>query len=556
MISTRLGFRVFAALAVALATVGASSPAPGQQAASAPLPSAQALQDGVQVRLRGRDAGATAPVDEGALRYYASRGEQAQVDAEIARLRALHPGWQPPVDLFGPVATVDEQPLWDLYDERDYDGVREAIAELQLDHPEWQPPRKLLDLIDENEVRAELQALEQAGRWQGLLDVATAHPGQIGCARIDNMWRVARAHAELGQEDQGVAVYARIIETCDQVEHRIATLQKAKAQVDQDRLGELFELERTRSKPKSAARRIAALQEVATDPKIPAVIQELFGAGIDLSMVEDAEAQVMILRHAVGAERLGWLYFDAERWRDAVRWFRRSQRWQPGAKTVEGLARAYAKLGKADEVEALAAAWPAELGPILGELRREWIGEAFARGDHAMLLRQTEGRTMSWARNLRGWAYLQLERPTEASQTFAEVMNDEEAAPAARREAAYGLARAQIAIGALGDAEAIVAAHDVSEEQRYEIRAEVLSQRAQQAFADGDHHSFLILMETRRGFAEPTREMLIQEAWARYHLGQKQTAKRMFEQLHRVYATKETQEGLRVVTRAIDRIGL
>jgi outer membrane protein assembly factor BamD (BamD/ComL family) len=68
--------------------------------------------------------------------------------------------------------------------------------------------------------------------------------------------------------------------------------------------------------------------------------------------------------------------------------------------------------------------------------------------------------------------------------------------------------------------------------------------------------TYLSLMDRRRGFAEPTRDQLIQEAWARYHHGQKHTAKRMFERLHRVYATKETREGLEVVGNDLDHFGL
>ena len=216
----------------------------------------------MRLRGRGADPDASDAVDESALRYFASRGDRAKVEAEIARLRALHPGWQPPVDLFGERVVVDEQPLWDLYQQQDYDGVRQAIAGLVREHPDWHPPQNLLDLIEGHEVRAELQSLEQAGQWRGLLDVATAHPRQVDCDRIDNMWRVARAHAELGQQDEAATVYARIIEQCDQVDYRIATLQKAKGQVSQDDLDQLFALEQARVKPPSAARRIAQLQEL------------------------------------------------------------------------------------------------------------------------------------------------------------------------------------------------------------------------------------------------------------------------------------------------------
>ena len=121
-------------------------------------------------------------------------------------------------------------------------------------------------------------------------------------------------------------------------------------------------------------------------------------------MLEDAEIEVMSRRHGAGAERLGWIYYDAKRWDEAARWFGRALRWQPGQAPAEGLARSYAKLGRVNEAVALAETYPRELGPVVEELRREWIADAFARGDHDLLLRQTEDVTMPWARNLRGWS--------------------------------------------------------------------------------------------------------------------------------------------------------
>jgi hypothetical protein len=48
---------------------------------------------------------------------------------------------------------------------------------------------------------------------------------------------------------------------------------------------------------------------------------------------------------------------------------------------------------------------------------------------------------------------------------------------------------------------------------------------------------------------------LIQEAWTRYHLRQRLVAHRMFTQLDRIYSTRETRHGLRVVEAALNRVG-
>jgi hypothetical protein len=65
----------------------------------------------------------------------------------------------------------------------------------------------------------------------------------------------------------------------------------------------------------------------------------------------------------------------------------------------------------------------------------------------------------------------------------------------------------------------------------------------------------LALLEERRGLAEPDRSLLIQQARTRYHLRQRLVAHRMFTQLDRIYSTRETRQGLRVVEAALNRVG-
>jgi cellulose synthase operon protein C len=84
-------------------------------------------------------------------------------------------------------------------------------------------------------------------------------------------------------------------------------------------------------------------------------------------------------------------------------------------------------------------------------------------------------------------------------------------------------------------------------EQTQELRIEVLARQAAAAFQRKDYQTCLALLEERRGLMEPSRALLIQEAWTRYHLRQRRIAQRMFTQLDRVYSTPETREGMRVV---------
>jgi tetratricopeptide (TPR) repeat protein len=359
----------------------------------------------------------------------------------------------------------------------------------------------------------------------------------------------------LGNRDQLYETYARIIEQCADVDQRIASLQKAHAGLTKEQVERLFELEDQREKPETEAKRLAELRATMTKPETPAPIERLFAGDVSPQQVRQAEATVLSERHAAGAERLGWIYLDAGTWSSARDWFKRALAWKPTAKAAEGLARAQAKLGAYQQVEALAASWPEAVGPLLESLRLERITRAYEQGDHRALLAQTAALATPPTWNLRAWTYLQLERPTEAALAFERVLNDDRAQPSERREAAFGLARTHLALGNLDDALLMTRVHPLTREQIHEVRAEVLARRAAAAFKRKDYQTSLALLEERRSLAEPTRDLLIQEAWTRHHLKQRQIAKRMFTDLDRIYSTRETREGLKVVDQSMNRFG-
>jgi hypothetical protein len=148
---------------------------------------------------------------------------------------------------------------------------------------------------------------------------------------------------------------------------------------------------------------------------------------------------------------------------------------------------------------------------------------------------------------LRAWTLMRLERPTEAGVVFEGVVRRGAANDEQREEALYGLARANIAAGDTGEAARVADGYGLNLGHRQEIRAELLGRQATLAFEQGRYRQVLTLLETRRGLAAPDRPTQVQEAWANYHLGRPQTAERIFAGLHRVVATEETKEGLRIV---------
>jgi hypothetical protein len=412
MTNRAVGLLVCLALAAALRPATAS-------AQDAPTP----LLDGVDVRIiDGSEQMVPRPVDDATLRYHASRGDKAAVEAEIERLRREHPGWQPPVDLMAPPPTVDERPLWELYKKADYAGLRAEIARLQGAYPDWRAPALLLDLTEQNEVRALLQAREAAGDWAGIVTAAEAHPRQVACDRIDNMWRLAEARARLKQPEEALETYRRIVTSCDDAGHRIATLQKAQARLGEKAARELFEAEAARPKTREEAARVAALREraaaagtrKATASSEPAEIRAIYGRGAGVAAARSAEAVVLPRKDAAAARKIGWIHYDAKDHAAAAEWFARAHAWKPGEESAKGLALSRAGLGDLPAVERLAGSWPEIAGPILEAARGEYVARAWERQDHRAVLDQTREKAPPGLTLLRGWTLMRLERPTEA----------------------------------------------------------------------------------------------------------------------------------------------
>ena len=78
-------------------------------------------------------------IDESALRYFARQGDQRRLDAEIARLRALYPGWEPPANPAAPEVFTDTEldRMWQLFSEGQYAEVRSAIDGLSSPPTTW-----------------------------------------------------------------------------------------------------------------------------------------------------------------------------------------------------------------------------------------------------------------------------------------------------------------------------------------------------------------------------------------------------------------------------------
>jgi tetratricopeptide (TPR) repeat protein len=509
---------------------------------------------GITVRLQGGQPADEDVVDEALLRYLASRGDRAAADAEIKRLQELHPGWQPPPDLFGGAPAVDEGPLWELYETGDYAQVRARIEAIRKERPDWDPPVKLLSLMEINETRALAEAAAGRGDWQAVVSVLQERPAAATCENIDNLWRLAEGQKRTGDEAGAMATYVRIVTTCPNPDHRFATLQKAKVLMPAPELERLVAMEKAKG---GDAGQLARLDTLTARPAAKGKGQgkPAVRSGPDFSRiyrptanVADARAvadQVIGRKDGVAARKIGWIYQAAGDTAAALPWFKRGMDWAPGAESAKGLAMALAALGQDDGLDALAASYPA----IVTEARGGEVAVAAAQEDLPRVLRLTRRSGDPGDLLLRSWTLMKLMRPTEAQLTFIQVMALPRAEPLQRDDAIYGLARAQIAQHLFREAARTIERYGLPPEKQDEVQAELLSQEVQVAFAQKDYRRTVALLEKRRDYAQPDRGLEIQEAWARYHVGEVQTARRIFTRLDRIVSTPETEAGLDAVSR-------
>ena len=526
------------------------------QEASAPAadspPSATPADDGITIRLQGGPPKGEDAVDEALLRYLASRGDRAAANAEIERLKKLHPDWQPPTDLFGGKAAVDVSPLWQLYETGDYAAVRAKIAEIQKERPDFVPPEKLISLMAVNEARAKSEAAAGKADWAAVLATLNGQPAVNTCENIDNLWRLAEAQKRTGDGTAAMATYTRIITTCPSADNRFATLQKAKLLVSQADLERLVGLEKARG---GDAERLAKVEAVAAKPVAVAAatgkparpagpnFARIYRPGSNVADARAVADQVVRAKDGAAARKIGWIYQTTGDTAAALPWFQRGQDWAPGTESAQGLAQALAKLGRNSELDALAARYPA----IVTQVRGGQVAVAMQAGDLPTVLRLTRDADKPDEMLMRSWTLMRLMRPTEAQLVFAKVMRAPAAVPDQRDEAVYGTVRAQIAQHLFQDAAQSIERYGLPPDRLNEVQAELLSQEVQVAFKDKDYRRSLALLEKRRDYALPDRGLEVQEAWSRYHMGETLTAKRIFTRLDHIVSTPDTEAGLNAV---------
>ncbi|MCA1441465.1 cellulose synthase [Ensifer sp. IC4062] len=294
-------------------------------------------------------------VDESALRYFASRGDTARLEAEISRLRTLYPSWTPPENPLAVPRNADAQleTMWQLYAEGRFSEVRRAISERQSNDPGWQPPVDLIERLNVAEARARLINASDLKQYETVIQVGARTPSLLTCSEVDVLWRVAEAFAETDRRDRARDAYLYVLKNCDDQPERLATMQKAAAVLPYATVQELLSFERTTAAGTlefetirdDLARRFVAEGDddaaLAVDPKYLQRIERL------------VETQGL----ASDALLLGWYQLRRNNMSAAEQWFRRARDKQDSAEASQGLALALIDRKAPQEAEQVLYPW-------------------------------------------------------------------------------------------------------------------------------------------------------------------------------------------------------
>ncbi|MGO4436745.1 tetratricopeptide repeat protein [Rhizobium sp. RAF56] len=275
-------------------------------------------------------------VDESALRYFASRGDKARLQAEISRLKALYPYWTPPADPLSVPLNQDKrlEAMWQLYSEGRFAELRKAIADRQGVEPAWQPPADLIERLNVAEIRARLVNASDLKQYETVIRLGSETPSLLTCSDVDVLWRVAEAFANTDRQARARDAYLYVLKNCDGAPERLATIQKAAALLPYPVMQELLAAERPLpaggrefdSIRDDLARRF--ISDATTDPNL--VISP------DYRNHEERLAETQGL--ASDALLLGWYYLRREDMATAEKWFRAARTKEDSASASQGLA--------------------------------------------------------------------------------------------------------------------------------------------------------------------------------------------------------------------------
>ena len=388
-------------------------------------------------------------VDETALRYFARQGDTARMQAEMQRLRILHPDWEPPTDLLADDYVPDEDivRIWELFNAGDYAGARATLAARQAADPNFVPSPDLLTSLELGEAGLRLRNASDARQYETVVSVAANFPDLLTCDSIDNLWRLAEAFVRVGNSQRAVDAYSYIMGNCDDVALRYSTMQKATDLLERPALDPLLAQERT------DAAGLGEFAELRVELARRAIAASLDDGGAaplrdDVDLLEQSAQSTS---NAEDLRLLGWSELARNRNQAGLKWFEAALEADPSAASAQGLGTALLNIGDPETAEALLADYSTENDEMTSlyldaaaallalQPRLELESDVLGRIVDAV----TDARSANAAQEL-GWYAYDFQQPQTAAEWFTLALRWQ----SDLEPAAYGL---MVASNALGD---------------------------------------------------------------------------------------------------------
>ncbi|MBU6525614.1 hypothetical protein OGR47_01095 [Methylocystis sp. MJC1] len=294
--------------------------------------------------------------DDFALRYYAAQKQSARVDAELARLHALYPNYEPPADLYEAPASnvIDEEPFWVLYAADRLDELKAAIAAKEREFPGWRPSADLASKMRRKELQLEIASLWKAEKIQDLVDYAKKEDLSQISDQVDVLWTIADAYARAKQNGDAVDMFKRIIATSKDPQIRVATIQKALASL------RMADVETLLAAFPGASEGTNEFAQIAIDVARARIAAFLHDARPEEVSAADMQKFEAYARNSGDANQLGlvaWYDYKRRDFAGALEWFKLAIQSDGDAMIAHGLAHSLRALDRKREAEEVAYAW-------------------------------------------------------------------------------------------------------------------------------------------------------------------------------------------------------
>jgi hypothetical protein len=341
-----------------------------------------------KIVLPAEPAKARIKVDDGALRYYAAARDLKRLGAEMRRLKTLYPDWQPPKDLFSPVASVSEQPLWDIYKTGNYAAVRAKIAQMQSTNPRWQPSDDLLYKLRLGETRSMIYRAYTQKRWNAVISVAQSYPPIMVCSDMQVLWDVGESFAQTKDYAQSFDLYKYILTNCDDPALRLSTVQKAALLLPAKGTASLIAFGKVMP---DGSQEFENIGFDGIRRQIGEFIQqpgELATAPSD----DDLKRFVDFIQRTNSvndAELMGWFFYTQQDWQLSNSWFIQATQYQRTPKNIEGVVLTLRNMERFDDALKIARRY-LKVSPEVAKQYIEIVSESLTSKTPTVTLKEKE----------------------------------------------------------------------------------------------------------------------------------------------------------------------